>query len=341
MKSNSGDVTRINSTFQKPWWNRPLWGEQSMWERLTSVFIREIIPESSIFLHDRALAKIQKITPLIEGLYDDKFGHPEFILLLKIRAAFNRNLGEYQGLKEKSEMLQAALEAKDSFLNIEETEFQYRSYTQQIFYEEIFKLLESLEQQTISDDFDQAVQELTESTVQKLKTEEGAQAIRAYSKELQNLSSGHKLALRLLYLFKRYQLADFSILRKISDLVLTFTKKELHNSKQIFIEIKLNYSIFEKMGKIIGITGKKNNPDTYTKIIRYIALMEKHKDSYSQFKRLLSHLKEWKEPYDHLATLREEYPSKVYKIPKTFREKVPGIEMYERYQSSLSLLDES
>jgi len=341
MKSNSGDVTQINSTFQKPWWNRPLWGNQSMWERLTSVFIRETIPESNIFLHDRALAKLQKITPLIEGLYDEKFGQPEFILLLKIRAALNQSSGEYHGLKEKSEMLQAALEAKDSFLKVESTEFQYRSYSQQNFYQEIFKLLESLEQQTISEEFGQAVETLAERTVQNLKTKEGAQAIRAYSKELQNLSSRHRLALRLLYLFKRYQLADFSILQKISDLVLTFSKKELHHSKQIFIEIKLNYSIFEKLGTIIGITSQKNNPDTYTKIIRYIALMEKHKDSYSQFKRLLYHLKEWKKPYEHLATLRDEYPSKVYKIPKTFREKVPGIEMYERYQSSLSLLDES
>ncbi|MDR9403435.1 MAG: hypothetical protein RI580_08345, partial [Halothece sp. Uz-M2-17] len=271
--------------------------------------------------------------------YDDKFGHPEFILLLKIKAAFNQGLGEYKGIKDSSEMVRAALEAQESFLKVEETEFQYRSYSQQQFYDKIFELLEDLENDRMTEDFHETVQNLTESTAQKLKTEEGVQAIRSYAMTLQNLSAEHRLALRLLYLFKRYELADFSILKKISEIVSFFTKEELHSSKQILIQIKLNYAIFEKLGEIIGITGKKNNPDTYTKIIQHIALMEKHQDSYFQFKRLLSYLKEWKEPYENLATLREEYPAKVYNLPKTFRQPIPGLAMYEKYQSSLSLLD--
>ncbi|AFZ42854.1 hypothetical protein PCC7418_0629 [Halothece sp. PCC 7418] len=340
MKSNNKEATQLNSTLSQPWWNRPLWGNQSIWERLKGMFIREPIPESSIFLHDRALAQLKKIAPLIEGVNDAKFGHPEFILLLKMRASFNQGLGEYKGLKENSEMVKAALDAKDSFLTVEETEFQYRSYTQQNFYEEIFKLLDLFEKDLMQEDFHQAVENLAEQTTQKLKTEEGVQAIQSYSKELQRLSSEHKLALRLLYLFKRYELTDFSILKKISELVSFFEKEELHDPKQVLIQIKVNYGIFEKLGEIIGITGKKNNPDTYTKIIQYIALMEKHKDSYSQFKRLLSYLKEWQDPYETVVTLREEYPAKVYKLPKTFREEIPGLSLYEKYKSSLILLNE-
>ncbi|MDR9403914.1 MAG: hypothetical protein RI580_10785, partial [Halothece sp. Uz-M2-17] len=61
MKTSNQKATAIS----KPWWNRPLLGNQSLWERLKTIFIREPIPESSIFLHNRALAQLEKITPLI------------------------------------------------------------------------------------------------------------------------------------------------------------------------------------------------------------------------------------------------------------------------------------
>jgi hypothetical protein len=333
---NTSESNKYKS--QAPWWNRPLWGQRSLWEKLTARFLKESVPESTVFLHDRALRELTQIAPRIEGLNDRKFGSPEFILLLKLRSYFMRGVPGYEGLEESTEMLKGALEAKDSFLRIEETEFQFRSSAQQKFYQNIFDLLsKNLSQQ----EFQREATDIVEATIPKLKTEDGITAIRGYEKELNSLCLEHKLGLRLLYLFKQSDLVDFSILRKISNLVTSFQKEELHNYKQILVEIKLNYSLFEKLGKIIGITGKQNNPDTYAKMVQYIALMEKHKRSYSEFKQLLFHLSEWETPYQKLKTFREEYSPKEYKIPKSFREDLPGIELYEKYKSWLFLRQEN
>lgn len=290
MKINSQDMTEQHSNVQKPWWDSPLWGDNSFREKMITLFKREPIPDNSIFLHNRALTELENIAPSMEGLDEAKFGNPEFLLLLKIKSSFLKGTGEYTGLREPNEMVHAALEAKDSFLKIEETEFQFRSYNQQDYYAEVFKLLE---QNMTKVSFEQKVQVLAEETMQKLKTTEGIEAIRSYSQELKRLSYEHQLGLRLLYLFKRSRLADFSILQKISNLVTQFAKEDLHDSKQILVQVKLNYNMFEKLGEIVGLTGKQNHPEAYTKIVQHIALMEKYKESYIQFQRLLSYIKQW------------------------------------------------
>jgi len=332
MKTNQWSST--SNAVQKTWWNRPLWGERSLMETITASLFKESVPENTIFLHDRALREISQIAPSIEGLHDEKFGSQEFILLLKIRSYFLKGVRGYEGLEESSQILKVALEAKDSFLKIEETEFQFRSSVQQKFYQGIFNLLS---QNTTQQQFQEETEFLAEKTVSKLTTEEGKNAIEAYSKELNTLASNHELGLKLLYLFKQSELADFSVLKKISDLVASFKKQELHNYKPILVEVKLNYELFEKLGNIIKVPEKKNNPDTYAKIIQYIALMNKHQHSYVQFEQLLSQLYNWETPYQTLKTLREEYHKTMYKQPKSFREKLPAIGLYHQYKPWLGL----
>ena len=311
------------------WWNQPLWGEQTFLEKVMGVFWKEEIPESNIFLHNRALQGVEKITPVIEGLYDEKFGSPEFILLLQIRSSLLRGTKGYEGLEKSSKILKAAIDTKDSFLKIEAIEFQYRSSVQQQFYEKVFNLLDQKQSQ---ENFQQQVKTLTEKIVSQLKTEEGKEAIQSYCKELLYLSSEHELALELLYRFKCLELSDFSVLRKIADLINQFKTKEIHNYKTLFVQVKVNYNLFEKLGELIQLTDKKNNPDSYAKLIQYLALIYKHKKSYIQFKELLCQLEKWETSYNELKTIRDSYPSAKYKRPKTFREKVPGLPLYERYQ---------
>ncbi len=313
----------------RTWWNQPLWGEQTFLEKVTGVFWKEQIPESSIFLHNRALKEVEKMSPAIEGLHNEKFGSPEFVLLLQIRSSLLRGSKGYEGLEKSSKILKAAIDTKDSFLKIEEIEFQYRSFAQQQFYEEVFNLLG---QKQSKEKFQQQVKTLTDEIVSQLKTEEGKNAIQAYGKELIYLSSEHELALKLLYLFKQSELSDFSILRKTAELINQFKTKEIHNYKTLFVQVKVNYSLFEKLGKIIQLPDKKNNPDSYAKLIQYLALIEKHKKSYIQFKELLCQLEKWETSYEKLKTIRESYPVANYKRPKTFREKVPGLPLYQQYQ---------
>ncbi|MDR9402816.1 MAG: hypothetical protein RI580_05190, partial [Halothece sp. Uz-M2-17] len=201
MKINSQDISQQHSNVEpqqhsnveKPWWDSPLWGDYSFREKITTLFKREPIPDNSIFLHNRALTQLENIAPSMSGLDNAKFGHPEFLLLLKMRSSFLKGVGEYAGLYEANEMVHAALEAKDSFLKIEQTEFQFRSYNQQDYYEQVFKLLE---QNMTKVSFEQKIQILAENTIQKLKTTEGIEAINSYSQELKRLSYEHQLGLR-------------------------------------------------------------------------------------------------------------------------------------------------
>lgn len=334
MEMKSQESIQEHSNVNKPWWDAPLWGNNSLREKIVDFFHRELIPEETISLHDSTLEELKKYAPLVEGLDNAKFGNAEFILLLRIKSYFLKGTGHYAGLSEPNEMVHAAFEAKDSFLKIEQTEFQFRSYKQQDYYEEIFKLLE---QNMTKVRFEQKVQVLAENTMQNLKTQEGVDAIRSYSQELKKLSYEHQLGLRLLYLFKKSELSDFSVLQKLSNLVNALKKEDLNDMKRILVQVKLNYTAFEKLGRIVGITGKNNTPETYAKIIQHIALTEKHKESYIQFQQLLFHLRKWENVYNTLTTLREEYPSKSYKQPKSFRETIPGTPLYKKYQPWLVL----
>jgi len=328
------ELKHQETTENHPWWDRPLWGDHSFRETLIELLKKETIPEDIISVHDASIKKLERLAPKLVELDDKKFTEPEFVLLLNIHFSLETNKGEYAGLKESQEMMKAVLEAKDSFLRVDATEFQFRSFAQQQFYQDIFALLS---QSLTRIQLNQKLQILTEKTLQKLTTEEGIKAIKSYSKELNHLSLEHKLGLRLLYLFKQYDFAEFSILQEISNLVGQLIAEEKHNPKEILAIIKNQISVFEKLGKIIGIKPRQNNAETYMKMIQYIVLMEKHKSSYLRFKDLLSHLRKWQNSYNTVKRLRDEHPSKMYQLPKTFREKVPGLVSYEKYQSWLTV----
>jgi len=331
---------------QKPWWSRPLFGQHTLREKLLTFFKKkESISDGDVFLHDRSLRKLEQITPAINRLDDEKFSKPEFILLLNISASFFQEKGKYKNLRKSSNMLKSAIEAKDIFLKIEQVEFQYYSFAQQDFYQAVFKLLEEYmaikEEETAVKEYQnelkEKVQTLAQKTIQCLTTEEGISAINSYEKQLQLLASEHEVGLYLLYQFKVYELEDFSILQRISDLVPQLKKKDLYDFKRILLEVKLHYNIFSKLRKIIQIPSEQDHPNTYAEMMRYIALVQKHKHSYLQFEQLLAQLQVWQESYETLKILRDQYPAQAYRLPKTFREKIPGFSTYQKYQPWLVL----
>ncbi len=330
---------------QQPWWNRSLFGKHTLREKFLSFFHKEPIIDGDIFVHDLNIRKLEEVTPSIIELDQEKFGDPEFILLLNIRSAFEQEEGENRNLGKSSEMLKAAIEAKDIFLMIEQIEFQHYSFAQQEFYQRIFQLLE--QSITIKEDrkaiekyqtyFSEQVEVLAQRAMEELTTEEGKTAIKSYAKQLYILASEHEVGLRLFYLFKLYELQDFSILQKISNLVPNLKRQDLHNLQRISLEVKRHYNLFIKLRKIIGIPSEQNNFETYTKMMQYIALLEKHKHSYGQFKRLIELLQVWLKFYEPVNILRDQYPSVSYRLPRTFRQKVPGLAVYRKYQSWLIL----
>ncbi|MFP4134078.1 MAG: hypothetical protein ACLFRN_07125 [Halothece sp.] len=316
-------------TENHPWWNRPILGENSAWQSLKEVFSKAEIPNHHVIEHNRMMREVEKLAGFIATLDNEKFDHPEFALLVKTKNNLERETIGYQGLKDSAELFQASLQAKESFIGIEQIEFQYRGFVQQKFYDQVFQLLSKQLLQAV---FLKLLDRLAQQALSQVKSEEGKVAIRTYVEEINALASKHKLGLQLLLDFKRNQFEDFSLLTKISSLVSSFKTQEVHYSEPFLVEVKFNYDLFSSLGNIIKMPEHQKRPEGYAKLLQYIVLIDKHKRSYQQLEQLLEQLKKWYQLYQKIVALRQHYHSKDYKQPSEFKKPIPGFWFYQKYQ---------
>jgi hypothetical protein len=327
---------------QRAWWNRPLWGNQSFVEWFSSIwqngvnlgFTKEEIPSSTVELYRNLYSQLKNVAAIARTIDNEKFSSREFVNFLNINAQINQNTGAYQGLKQSIELLRVALETKDSFLKIEATETRYRGYAQQEFYEYIYQLLAK---NLNGDKFRESAQTELVEVIPKIKTEEGKAAIQSYVNQLEILSE-NELGLKLLFLFKQYDLSNFALLRTVAEIADSFYDKNLENIKEFMVVVQINVDLFLKLGQIIQVPQAKNVPETYALILQYIALRHRHQNSFGQFQQLLTLLKNWVNLYNPLATIRTEYPPEQYQQPKLFEEEIPGLFLYNKYQRYLNSL---
>jgi hypothetical protein len=263
-----------------------------------------------------------------EGIDQPKFSDPEFVSFVKIQYCLAHGIEEYEELGESAKLLQAAIEASNSYLTLDQTELRYRSSKQQEFYQFVVKLLGNHEDQ---ETFRAQIQEKLVEVLPAIKTEEGKTALQAYTKELDKLSE-YELGLKLLALFKTYQLADYSILRTIADMVVALRGSEKIDFKALVAQVINKYEVFEKLRKIIGVSDKRSNPETYARMLQYVALNTKHRLTYAKFQDLIGVLRQWSKHYLAMLRIRQEYPSEQYRQPKNFQEPIVGAAIYEKYQ---------
>lgn len=314
------------------WWKRPFVGAYSLIEMLWTKLDKPAVPDNTVMLHHREMMDILVFARTAQAIDSDKFSNQEFLMYVKIKYAFAKGMAEYQGLDESVKLLQVAIEAKNSYITLDQTEIRYRSSKQQELYEYVLEILQTQDDKT---KFKEQVQEKLAEILPDIKTEEGRQAMQSYVEELEQLAS-HELGLKLLTLFKAYQLADYSILRTISDLVAKFKEQDVTDMKGLIALIISKYQMFEKLGRIIGITGQQNTPETYAKMIQYIALGYRHGLSYVKFDELLQVMRKWYRPFRAIVGIRAQYPPKDYKLPKEFCQEIPGTDIYEKYNRSLT-----
>ncbi|ACK69568.1 conserved hypothetical protein [Gloeothece citriformis PCC 7424] len=315
-----------------PWWKREVWGKDSLLEDLISKFRKPSVPESIYLLHIRSMMDLQVFAKSAKALDNDKFSNEEFLLYVKIKCALRKGLNEYEKIAETVELFQVAIEAKNSYITLDQTELRYRSSKQQQLYDFVQELLIANEDKT---QFRSQVKEKLNELLPQIKTEEGRNALQAYVKELDKLAE-HELGLKLLSLFKVSNLADYSILRIISDLINSLKEQDVTNLKTLTVLVINQYDVFEQLGRIIGITGTDSTPETYGRMIQYITLSHRHKLSYIKFEELMKVMRQWYPHYLTVSQFREQYPPKKYTVPKDFFQPIPGIEIYEKYQKSLT-----
>jgi hypothetical protein len=168
-----------------------------------------------------------------------------------------------------------------------------------------------------------------------VKTEEGKIALQAYQTELERLAE-YELGLKLLSLFKAYQLADYSILRTISEMVENFREKQTIDYPGLVALVISKYDVFEKLKNIIGVADNKSKPETYARMLQYITFSYRHGKSYAKFAELLQVMRKWYLPYQAILEIRKQYPNSSFIRPKQFSEAIAGVEIYEKYRKSLT-----
>ena len=290
------------------------------------------VPEGSLSLHNRALKEITLIGNKAEKINNDKFGSEEFLVLVRIKINMSKEAEGYRGLSNCVELMQAAIIAQKSFLRLEQTELRYRSRKQQKFYQYVAdNLKEDLDKEAFAEKISQKQAEILPS----ITTEEGKAAIATYAKEL-NILSKYKLGLKLLALFKQYELKDFSILKRISDVIEGLQGADLISSDSLISPVLENYESFEKLGPIVGISAAESSPKVYAKILQVMGLTERHGKAYLEFEQLVELLKKWEQPYKTISMVRKEYTEEKYTVPPEFKEDLPGTSTYQKYAEYLA-----
>jgi hypothetical protein len=317
-----------NKTEQKSWWNRPLPNPNDVLDFIFSKNNKAEIPEDAMILHKNYMAEFKTIGTIAKTLDSDKFNGADFLFFLKIRGFLVKNSGDYIGLKESADLLEVAIKAKNSFLAIDQAELQYRGLTQQRFYERVITLLNrNLERE----EFRKEVKQELETILPDVKSEEGQRALENYQKHLDILSE-NDLGLKLLSLFKKYNLTDYSILNRVAEIMDSLAKEVLTDSKVLIDLVEKNFDVFEKLAPIIGINKSRVNDKTFVRILQYLALQDRHRDSYKQFESLIITLKDWEKAYSCVKLLRDQYSPEEYQIPDEFKQDFPALDTYRKYQ---------
>jgi len=328
-KEKQQELLKIPAS-EQPWWNRPLLGPHSLLELILKGN-KLTIPDEAINLHKTYFTDLKNIAFVAKTQDSEKFNSQDFLFFLKIRSYFLKNEGNYEGLKPSTDLLEVAIKSKNSFLAIDQTELRYRGGKQQEFYENIVNLLN---QELSQEDFNKKVQEYLELALTEVKSAEGKEALKNYQKELETLSE-HELGLKLLSLFKAYNLSNFSILNRVSEIMETLEKAVLTDTKMLVIPILKNFEVFENLAPIIGLPENKVNPPTFALILQYLALQDKHRDSYREYSNLTKTLINWQTINDAIIMIREQYKPEEYHLSAEFKEPLIGEEIYNKYKPYL------
>lgn len=92
-----------------------------------------------------------------------------------------------------------------------------------------------------------------------------------------------------------------------------------------------NYEVFEKLAPILSISKAESSPAVYARILQIIGLIERHADAYIKLEQLVELLKKWEKLHQSITMVRQEYTSDKYTIPQEFKEKIPGLNVYQKY----------
>ncbi|MGY6528360.1 MAG: hypothetical protein ACXITR_00380 [Cyanobacterium sp.] len=323
---------------------------------------KENVPESAVSLHNQLFSELKILTSIAKTLDSDYLNQSDFKFFLHIRASFAQNSGEYEGLEDSAELLRVAIAAQSIFLKIEQTELRYRSSKQQAYYDYVLQILtEEFEEADIEKEedngiltnqkkaptktvysptqFKEKLKIKSEEINATIKSEEGKIAINDYAESVAQLATERDLGLRLLYLFKRTDIKDLSILKVLSDMVNYLQSKDLRKTNAVIDLVRKNQEIFLQVSRIIGLPKSKETLENYALILQYLGLSKKHEQNSDQYFRLMEVMGQWANLYNMIESNRSEYPAKQYNLPSEYQKEIPGVDIYLKHEDMINIFN--
>jgi hypothetical protein len=330
---NDSSVSGVNSPAKTiPWWNRPVTGDGGLLGELLTKIEKEDVPEAALALRNLQLMDLRVFAKTAEAIDSPKFTDEDFLTFVRIKYMLSNGIGDYAELDESIRLFQLAIQAKDSFIAIDQTELRYRGYRQQEFYDFVDNLLKNREN---TENFREKVNAKAKEILIQVKTEEGQNAIKAYARHMEKISK-HVLGLKLLLLFKTSNLSDYSILRSVADVILGVEMKHLHDFKKLVDVVNHHSDAFEQLKHIIQLPDNRKDVEVYALMIQVISLAHRHKIAYVKFEQLMKVVQKWYRNYQVILQIYQEYPASQYNLPHEFSEPIPGEGLYLKYCKCLT-----
>lgn len=322
---------------------------------------KENVPESAVTTHNQLLSEIKILSSIAKTLDSDSFTQSDFLFYLDIRNSFRESKGQYEGLKNSAELLRVAIAAQSIFLKIEQTELRYRSSKQQEYYDYVLKILtEEFEESEKKEDnngvlvaqkkvnpqkiyspqeFKEKLEIKLEDVSATIKSEEGKIALNDYAESVKQLATRNEIGLKLLYLFKKADIKDLSILKVLSDMVNYLQSKDLRKTNAVIDLVRKNQVIFTQVTRIIGLPKSKETLENYALILQYLGLSKKHEKSSEQFFRLVEVMNQWANLYNIIENNRSQYPAKTYNLPPEYKKEILGADIYNKYENYINIFN--
>ncbi|ACA98794.1 MULTISPECIES: hypothetical protein [Cyanophyceae] len=311
------------------WWNKPLIGETSFSEKIVKLISKKSVPEKVVLAHRKYNREIRAKAWHVQRIELNKFDNEDFLTYAKMRVLIEKELGEFKGLKRIIQFLELALTAAESYLLISETELQFRSPLQKSIYKFISQVLATQDHQTVIAILHKKVWPLLD----RIKTDKGRIVLQEYLKAIDNVAQ-YPDGLELLRLFKQATYS-YTVLRAISSISKTLTKSDTYDVTQLSLHIRDNQDVFNHLTEILQIPAEHDNPRSYARMLQFIAFKYRYQKNDIEFQELLQRLRDWQLPYLNIVDLRREYSAQDYSLPQAFKEPIPAVDIYEKYQQYL------
>lgn len=321
---------------EQSWWNKPLFGSVSLWQRLWGALKPQPIPELAVSLHNTELEELNNIAPTIKMLDNEQYSS-EYVFYRHIKYKLDHNLDEYKGLNTFVKIFSFTINNIKYFSVVRRIELDFQGSTLNGLYEFV------QEQLSITNDthlFHKLVNGEINRLLKLVRNEPTKNAILTYKNALFAISQ-NEMGLNLLSLFKKYNISDFSTFKILNDILKQLKNQDLENLKALVLVVKVNYEQLDKLGNLFGIPPSDDQVIIYAKILQYIALTSRYENINYRFEKLLDILKKWNTHYQTLKEIREQYPAYKYKVPSEFLQEVGGESIYAKYESLMKLSNTS